>query len=390
MELLPAVLIGGPPHSGKSVLAYSLTRALREAKVDHLLLRACPDGEGDWSHETPSSTVRLLRFKQTWSQAWVDGVCQAIAHRQLPLLVDTGGKIDRWQEEILSHCTETILISGDPADLDAWRETADRCGTPILAELESSLSEPGVLWSAEVPLRGRLHGLERGSTAAGPAFEALLAALTALLAYPPGDLRRRHLAAAPVDNTLDLEQFGAGLGVVNNRWRPADLPNLLAEIEGQTPLAVYGRGPNWLYAALARHTDPAPFYQFDPRLGWVSPPALALGSPPAESPLLLKQAPEAAYERLELWLRDPYLDYTESERLVLPPLPLERGLVLSGQLPHWLFTALVRLYRQAPWLAIYQPPLGGKAVVVGSSSPGYPVGGVVDFVAGSGPEEARD
>ena len=37
---LPAVVIGGPPHSGKSVLAYSLTRALRAPSISHYLLRA--------------------------------------------------------------------------------------------------------------------------------------------------------------------------------------------------------------------------------------------------------------------------------------------------------------------------------------------------------------
>ena len=44
MELFPAVMIGGPPHSGKSVLAYSLTQALRARGVAHYVLRAYPDG----------------------------------------------------------------------------------------------------------------------------------------------------------------------------------------------------------------------------------------------------------------------------------------------------------------------------------------------------------
>jgi len=47
MNQFPALMIGGPPHSGKSVLAYSLTQALRARQIDHYLLRACPDGEGD-------------------------------------------------------------------------------------------------------------------------------------------------------------------------------------------------------------------------------------------------------------------------------------------------------------------------------------------------------
>jgi len=35
VNLLPAILIGGPPHAGKSVLTYSISQALRKRNVDH-------------------------------------------------------------------------------------------------------------------------------------------------------------------------------------------------------------------------------------------------------------------------------------------------------------------------------------------------------------------
>jgi thymidylate kinase len=43
-NLLPAILIAAPHHSGKSVLAYLLSQHLRDAHVPHILLRAAPDG----------------------------------------------------------------------------------------------------------------------------------------------------------------------------------------------------------------------------------------------------------------------------------------------------------------------------------------------------------
>ncbi len=43
VNLLPVVCIGGPPHTGKSVLFHSLTQALHERGVRHLILRG-PDG----------------------------------------------------------------------------------------------------------------------------------------------------------------------------------------------------------------------------------------------------------------------------------------------------------------------------------------------------------
>jgi CRISPR-associated protein Csx3 len=49
MPDFPAVLIGGPPHSGKSVFVYSLTRALRAARIPHYALRAGRQRAGtDW------------------------------------------------------------------------------------------------------------------------------------------------------------------------------------------------------------------------------------------------------------------------------------------------------------------------------------------------------
>lgn len=33
MQTLPAILFGGPPHSGKSVLAYHVSRDLRERGI---------------------------------------------------------------------------------------------------------------------------------------------------------------------------------------------------------------------------------------------------------------------------------------------------------------------------------------------------------------------
>src|SRR5436305_1318113 len=47
VNLLPAILVGGPPHAGKSVLFYRLTQALRARGLDHHAIRACPDGEGN-------------------------------------------------------------------------------------------------------------------------------------------------------------------------------------------------------------------------------------------------------------------------------------------------------------------------------------------------------
>src|SRR5438309_10168946 len=110
VDTLPTILIGGPPHAGKSVLTYNLSQALRRHNVPHYVLRASPDGEGDWSQEMNQNTAQLIRVKGDWTPEFVSRVCADLERRQLPLLVDVGGKPKDDQICILRQCTHAILL----------------------------------------------------------------------------------------------------------------------------------------------------------------------------------------------------------------------------------------------------------------------------------------
>ncbi len=389
---LPAVAIGGPPHSGKSVLAYSLTRALRARSVPHYLLRAYPpDGEGDWFHEGEQDLVRHLRVKGAVSDRWLGLLRQDIARRHLPLIVDMGGLPTREQESILDECTHGILLT--PSD-EARREWADRFaahGLVLLADLRSDLRGENRLDAVEPVVRGVLAGLERGSVARGPAFDALVERLEALFRPFAPDLYRRHMETAPAELVVDLERLARQRGRDPNRWLPEDLGWVLDYLPAGETLALYGRGPNWLYAAVAVHALPAPFYLFDARLGWTAPPVLRVG-PPSSGPLQqsldgsgslvvrVEGEEGQSVARMEFFLHESYLDITELEGTTVPAPPAE-GLILSGKLPLYLWTALARLYApRLAWLAVVQPQLGARealgAIVVHSRA-APPVGAVI-------------
>src|SRR5712691_4694365 len=87
---LPALIIGAPDHAGKSILAYNLSKALRNRKVEvpHLIYRACPDGEGDWVYETNPDEAELYRIKGKWTDAFRNRVRTDITNRLVPLIVD--------------------------------------------------------------------------------------------------------------------------------------------------------------------------------------------------------------------------------------------------------------------------------------------------------------
>ena len=387
MELFPAVLIGGPPNTGKSVLTYNLTQALRERGVQHYVLRAAPDGEGDWTSEAKQSIVRTILIPRTWTLAFVDHVCESLAHRPFPLIVDVGGRPTAWQEAIFDYCTHAVLLTPDESAHATWLGLAKRHNLIPLADLRSELHGVNRVTAARPMLEGTIARLEWGERVGGPTFDALLERIARLFAYDTDELRRSHLISAPVETAIDLDRLARTFGVPFTGdkavWRPEHLAHFLDYLPQGTGLGLYGRGPNWLYAAAALLAYPEPFYQFDARLGWVRPPALHLGVPPADAPVQAQPQPRSDHTHLAFTITKAYLDYTEAEGLVIPPVPPDQGIVLSGKLPLWLYTALALTYTSCasisfsfPWLAVYQPQLGkgDEAVVVSSRDSERPVG----------------
>jgi CRISPR-associated protein Csx3 len=83
--------------------------------------------------------------------------------------------------------------------------------------------------------------------------------------------------------------------------------------------------------------------------------------------LRVEEQVNADHVYLNFVITKTHLDYDEMHELAVPPLPSGRGVVLGGKIPHWLITALATVYREAPWLAIFQPQEG--RVVVHSRVP---------------------
>lgn len=378
MNPFPAIVIGGPPHSGKSVLTYLLTQQLREWRVEHYVLRACPDGEGDWSQETPPERVRLLRQKGAFSTEFVDRVCRDLAQRHLPLIVDVGGRPTLDQERILDHCTHAILISATSEGLAEWRKRAERCGLPVIAELHSVLDGDDRI-DAETPvLRGRIGRLERHTGAAGPMTLALAQRLREILSYTESELKSYHLSHAPTELVIDINHLAHRIGLSESarRWQPEHLPLALDDTPA-APLSLYGRAPNWLYAALALHAAPHPIFLFDPRLGWIAPVTLICSPSAKPAAISWKIATCPEYAWIEVQPGTSYLDYDEVEGAALPELDPQCGVVLSGKIPFWLVVGASLAYRRHPWLAVVQAQQYDHGIIVTSRVEAYRPGSVV-------------
>jgi len=384
----PAIFVGGPPNSGKSWLTYHLSRALKRRQVVHYVLRAHPDGEGHWRYEAPADVADELRrlAKQPWTRAFAEWISRDIANRHLPLLVDAGGLVSNETRLILAQRTGAILLAADTARLDAWRALIADQALPLLADLRSVLDGPQTLDDQGVTLRGTISGLGPARSPAGPCFELLVDRLDRLCRFDPVLLFRAHAALIDIE-PLNIEapiQALPAHSMPVNPWLPDELRQLIAGLDPGAPLAVYGAGPPWVYAALAAATDPAPVQVFNIALGWVALPSLAPGAPMDTARLHWElDDRDAAYRRIRFTIPDSYLDYDDAiaTLLAVPAILPGCGVVLDGRLPNWLFAALARVYATATWVGVYEtrsrPP---HAVVVRSQLAHVPVGSVYPLV----------
>ena len=120
------------------------------------------------------------------------------------------------------------------------------------------------------------------------------------------------------------------------------------------------------------------FTSLIPGIGWLAPPTLQIITRPPSEEITTHMQEYADALILSIRINTDYLDHLQAEHLAFPPLPTGRGIILDGKIPHWLLTALVRLYASAgaAWIACHQPTMKG-AVVVASHDPTHEVGDLI-------------
>ena len=381
VNFLPAVLVGGPPHAGKSVLFYRLTQALRERGVDHYALRACPDGDRNWYYE--------IKLTGEWPSTFIQSITQALEYRNVPFLVDLGGRPEPSQHCLIHGCTHSILLVREdkPKYARSWQDLVEANNLLPLARLISRKEGKSLITAKSPVLEGIIRGLERDKAkqgaGAGELFDKLVEDIKTLFtSFDLQAIKDSNLKRAPTELVLDVQQELRTFTTTSTAWEPSMILPLLERLPQQTSLSVYGIGPSWLYAALAAYVEPEPFHLFDPRLpfGWVLPVAVALDKDVLQrEDLHIKVMPAQGSAVLKVSFPLDRLEYLQPDPLVFPPVPTEQGIIFDGPIPYWLLTALTRIYKAAgvAWIASYYPPLG-KAVVVYSRTEQRRPGDLVD------------
>lgn len=161
----------GNPHTGKSVFLRVVRNKLKELLHpdvfcrDVFVVKACPDGEGDWFAELGENDGKIYRYKNRFDFDFADRISkdiEIISKEKTKLLVDCGGKIDHFNQIILNKCTTAIILGTDENSISEWRGAAKLCGLEILCEVFSSNQNVSFVVNTN-PLRIKFGFLDRNN-----------------------------------------------------------------------------------------------------------------------------------------------------------------------------------------------------------------------------------
>jgi CRISPR-associated protein Csx3 len=177
-QLCPAVMVVGPPDSGKSVFSHALFQALLAENPDIYLQRAHWDGEGNYLLELDPDTnnEEIEEFKKrdrgTLTEEFFPYHSQVILNlrRQKSLvIVDVGGMVQPEKLPLLEACTHYIIISSQLAAIDAWHEfCGDRGNLKPIGVINSVLSTAEIIHQEQPYLEMTAGPWIRGNAANVP------------------------------------------------------------------------------------------------------------------------------------------------------------------------------------------------------------------------------
>ncbi len=185
-RLHPALMIVGPPDSGKSVLAHGLFKSLLAVESRVYLQRANWDGEGNYTLELGENSdpeAFKAKNKGGLTPDFFPYHAQAILNlrrENLLTIVDVGGMVQPEKQPILEACTHYLIISSKPEAIEPWHEfCGDRGNLTPVATIHSTLEEVEIVHQEQPFLEITCGPWVVGQTAKVP--EVLLARIKDLL-----------------------------------------------------------------------------------------------------------------------------------------------------------------------------------------------------------------
>ena len=187
--LCPALMVVGPPDSGKSVFSHALFQSLLRENPDIYLQRANWDGEGNYvlaleSHAEREGYKRANKGGLTPDFFPYHGQAILQLRRQKKLvIVDVGGMVQPEKQPVLEACSHYLIISSQPDAVQSWHEFCrDRGNLTPVAVIFSVLEDVETVERLDPYLEITCGPWVMGQTKAVP--EVLLHRVRSLLEMP--------------------------------------------------------------------------------------------------------------------------------------------------------------------------------------------------------------
>ncbi|MCX7955479.1 MAG: CRISPR-associated protein Csx3 [Bacteroidales bacterium] len=163
------IVFVGPPHSGKSCLLFILHNYILNKFSDiynnsFYILRACPDGEGNWCATVPDSILKEFRYKQEFNDNFLKSVIECLENLKKNknlIFVDCGGKIDKKNQQIWNNCTHAIIVSNNENDIPLWEGAIMASELSLIAKIKTDLSGENKIISKNPLYYFQIVGLQR-------------------------------------------------------------------------------------------------------------------------------------------------------------------------------------------------------------------------------------
>lgn len=415
------VAIGGPPHSGKSVLVSVLRACLPESR--YAIVEAAPDGEGitGWSHDGDAELAKAVRRKGKFLPEFVQWVVDSLKNSTAPItLADLGGmlltedgkfdplgiRLTPQNEAIVRECDYLIVIASPKwsAAVPNWIAEGHRLGVKPFAILDSILEgAEDEVFERSVPFKARITKLEREAPPVGSTTARALAQLIDEIA---GEVTKAD-GSERADVNFPALAEGLNLpvrnGGANRDWFPGAAIGLLqltsARVASQQEVNLWGNcSAGWPYHVLACGLLQRVRY-YDPKvsMGYVPLPDV---EPSGEGSQVLDWRVEERDDHsfVEFVIPRQIFDIAKLPVVIPPAVAQGKGVVLSGKGPWWLTGTIARAYARsnASWVAVFTPQESARrdsegkkwsekfpglapAVVVASRDSAVPVGTVIPF-----------
>jgi CRISPR-associated protein Csx3 len=117
------IAVLGFPKSGKSTWLSQQYKILLSQGKSFFVQRACPDGEGQWTFESPNG--KELRVKGKFDEQFVNWVKNSAINLNKVfsiVFLDCGGKQSLENKSILEVADEVVIIGRNEKDLKSWED----------------------------------------------------------------------------------------------------------------------------------------------------------------------------------------------------------------------------------------------------------------------------